>query len=207
MRLVRNTGVDRVVDLIRPSLGAGRRLDVVTPSLSLFAFAELLPQLAAVERCRFVLPPDNMDLSLFGSSPDRPARNRLQARWLARQLSQWLADRAAVRRATGAVPQGAFVVRDGSDQALQALLGSLAFSTDGLGLTPGNPLSLIQASETPEEARLLSHWFDAQWSGLAEDSGAKSSLIEVLQRTASHRDPFLIYTLILHHLFRGRGDE
>ena len=62
VKLVRNTGNDRVVDAIRPSLGAGRRLDVVTPSLSLFAFAELLPQLAAVGRCRFVLPPDDTDL-------------------------------------------------------------------------------------------------------------------------------------------------
>jgi primase-polymerase (primpol)-like protein len=51
-------------------------------------------------------------------------------------------------------------------------LGSLAFSTDGFGLTPGNPMSLIQASETSEEAALLSQWFDAQWSGLAADAGA-----------------------------------
>jgi hypothetical protein len=99
MKLVRNTGKDRVVDLIRPSLGAGRRLDVVTPSLSLFAFGELLPQLAALGHCRFVLPPDNSDLALFGSGADRPARNRLQARWLASHLGRWLTDKTDMRRA------------------------------------------------------------------------------------------------------------
>ena len=34
MKIVRNAGTDRVVDLLRPSLTAGGQLDVVTPSLS-----------------------------------------------------------------------------------------------------------------------------------------------------------------------------
>lgn len=207
MKLVRNAGNDRVVDLVRPSLSTGRRLDAVTPALSLFAFAELLPQLASAGTCRFVLPSDDKELALFGSGNDRPARNRLQTRWLAAQLGKWLADKADIRRAGSAVPQGAIVLRDDKDQALLSLLGSLGFSTDGLGLTPGNPLSLIQASETPEEARLLSQWFDFQWSALAENSAAKASFIATLQEIATHRDPFLVYTLVLHHLFAARGDE
>ncbi|MGA8611832.1 MAG: SNF2-related protein, partial [Xanthobacteraceae bacterium] len=207
MKLVRNTGNDRVVDLIGPMLGGGRRLDIVTPSLSLFAFAGLLSQLTALSGCRLVLPPDGGDIALFGSVADRSARNGLKTRWLASRMARWLAETVEVRRATGSIPQGALVVRDGSDQPLQVLLGSLAFSTDGLGLTPGNPLSLIQASESPEEARLLSQWFDAQWSALGGDSAAKASIDNVLQRVASHRDPFLVYALILYHLFRDRGDE
>ncbi|MBS0398507.1 MAG: helicase [Proteobacteria bacterium] len=207
MKFVRNTGNDRVVDLVRSSLGAGRRLDAVTSVLSLFAFAELLPQLVSAGLCRFVLPSDDAALALFGSGNDRPARNRLQARWLAAQLSKWLDGKADVRRAGSAVPQGAMVLRDDKEQAVLSLLGSLAFSTDGLGLTPGNPLSLIQASETPEEALLLSQWFDAQWSMLPNNPGAKASVIEALDQIARHRDPHLAYALILHHLFASRGDE
>jgi len=122
-------------------------------------------------------------------------------------LIRWLETKSEVRRAGAGVPQGAFVVRDGADQPMQALLGSLAISTEGLGLTPGNPLSLIQASETSEEARLLSQWFDAQWSALPSRPSVKGSLLEVLQRIGSHRDPYLVYTLVLHHLFFDRGDE
>jgi hypothetical protein len=207
MKLVRNIGSDRVLDLLRSSVGVGRRLDAVTSALSLFAFAELIPQLASAGCCRLVLPSDDAALALFGSGSDRPARNRLQARWLAAQLSKWLAHKADIRRAGSAVPQGAIVLRDEKEQALLSLLGSLALSTDGLGLTPGNPLSLIQASETPEEARQLSQWFDAQWSVLAENPAAKLSLIETLQGIASHSDPHLAYALILHHLFASRGDE
>ena len=207
MKLVRNTGSDRVIEVIRPWFVPGRQLDIVTPALSLFAFAEILRDVAALARCRIVVPPDSSDLAIPGSDADRAARNRLQTRWLARQLSQWLESKTEVRRAHGAAPQGAFVLRDDEARPLQVLLGSFAFSTDGLGLTPGNPLSLIQASETPEEASLLSQWFDTQWSGLPSDVGAKSVLIGLLQTLAAHRDPFLVYTLILHHLFHARGED
>ena len=192
MKIVRNTGTGRVIDLLRPELQAGRHLDVVTQSMSVFAFGGLLEQIVTLARCRLVLPPVGADLALQGSEADRAARNGLQARWLARRLSQWLSGNAEVRRATGAVPQGAFVVRDATAQPLQVLLGSLALSTDGLGLTPGNPLSLIQASESPAEALLLSQWFDTQWAALASDPIAQTSLVDHLRALASHRDPWLI---------------
>jgi len=207
MRLVRNAGSDRVIELLRPWLTPGARLDVVTPALSLFAFAEVLRDLAAVGQCRFLLPPENAELAILGSVADRAARNRLQAPWLAKRVAEWLQLNAEIRRALGPIPQGAFVLRDSDARSLQGLLGSLAFSTDGLGLTPGNPLSLIQASETPEEASLLSMWFDTQWSSLAADPGAKAALIATLQSLAANRAPFLVYTLILHHLFRDGGDD
>jgi hypothetical protein len=116
-------------------------------------------------------------------------------------------EKAEVRFARGVVPQGALVARDKFNQPVQALLGSLALTTDGLGMTPGNPLSLIQASETAEEAQLLSQWFDAQWASLPHEPGAKASVIEALNQIARHRDPHLAYALILHHLFASRGDK
>jgi hypothetical protein len=137
MKLVRNIGTDRVIDLVRPLIKPGSQFDVVTPSVSLFAFAEVLPQAAALARCRFLLPPGNAELALFGADADRPARNRLQTRWLAKRLLRWLDEKADVRRGPGPVPQGAFVMRDAEAQPIQSLLGSLSFSTDGLGLMPG----------------------------------------------------------------------
>jgi len=207
MKLIRNSGSDRVIDLLRAELTAGRQCDVVTSAMSLFAFSELLQELTALDCCRLLLPPAGADLAVLGLAADRAARNRLQGRWLATRLTQWLESKTEVRRAAGAVPQGAFVLRDAESRPLQVLLGALTFSTDGLGLTPGNPLSLIQASETPEEAQLLSQWFDIQWAGLVADAGAKAALIGELQSLAAYRDPFLVYALILHHLFRDRGDD
>ncbi len=207
MKFVRNTGNDRVADLISPLLGAGRRLDCVTPMVSLFAYAQLAPQLASGGPSRFVLPSDDAALSLLGSDNDRPARNRLQARWLAARLGKWLSDTVNIRRASGAVPQGAIVLRDGEGRALLSLVGSLAFSTDGLGLTPGNSLAIIQASESPEEAAVLAQWFESQWASLPDTPVAKAELLARLADIARHRDPHGAYALILHHLFASRGDE
>ena len=207
MKLVRNSGADRVIDLIRPKICKGHQLDVVSPVFSLFAFAELMRELDELSRCRLVLPSTDSELGILGSSADRADRNRLQSRWLARRLIRWAQEKTEVRRALGSVPQSAFVLRDTTAHPLQALLGSLSFSTEGLGLTPGNPMSLIQASETPEEAALLSQWFDSHWSALEVEVASKPALISILQELAVHRDPFAIYTLILYHVFRDRGDD
>jgi hypothetical protein len=91
MKLVRNAGTDRVFDLIRPALAAGDRLDLVTSTASLFAFAELLGELSPLQKVRLVLPPEGSDLAFLGTDGDRAARNRLQARWLANLLAAWVA--------------------------------------------------------------------------------------------------------------------
>ncbi len=207
VKLVRNTGAERVVDLIRPLLVEGVRLDAVTPALSVFAASVLLSGHRRPGPCRLVLPGGLAATQLLGSEADRPARNQLQSRWLAAKVRDSIAARAEIRFVQGAVPQGAMVVGDESAHALGAFLGSLALTTDGLGLTPGNPLSLIQGAETPEEAGLLRDWFEAQWASLPNQPGAKAEVIEVLNQIARHRDPHLAYATILRHLFAGRGDE
>jgi len=206
LKILRNAGSDRVIDFVRPGFAAGRQLDMVTPALSLFAFGELQPDLAKLSTARIVLPAEGADLGFLGTDADRPARNRLQARWLAARLAAWFQGKAELRRAGGTVPQGAMVLREADGAPHQVVLGSFAFSTDGLGLTPGNPLSLVQASETADESRVLSQWFDAQWNGLRTDPNAKTALLDELRSLAEQRDPFTVYTLILHHLFRDRGE-
>ena len=213
MKLIHNTGSQRVIDLIRPHLKFGNRLGCVTPSFSLHAFAEVREALSALERVQLIVPPDNEALELLGSEGDRAARNRLQARWLANQCAKWISEKVDLRQAFRSVPQGAAVMRGQDGTPEQVVLGSFAFSTSGLGLTPGNPLSLIQASESFDEAAQLAKWFDQQWESLqrgapVEDKNTgRDAVLEVLRALGEHRDPFTIYTLMLHHLFRDRGDE
>jgi len=205
MRILRNTGTERVIDLVRPGLAAGNQLDLVSPAFSLFAFAELIGDLRAVSRGRIVLAAD-ADVSLLGTPADRAARNRLQTRWLAGRCAAWLRAAAEIRRASGPVPQGAIVLRDRAEQPQQVVLGSFAFTTDGLGITPGNPLSLIHASDTAEESRHLSTWFDSHWASLpAGASGV--AFLAALDALASHKPPMLVYAAILHGLFGDRGDQ
>jgi SNF2 family DNA or RNA helicase len=87
------------------------------------------------------------------------------------------------------------------------VLGAVSFSTEGLGLAPGNPLGLIQASETPEEGALLSQWFDMLWTSLPVDPSNRAALIDELENLAAHTGPLRVYSLILLHLFRDCGEE
>ena len=205
MRVIVNTGSDRVVDLMRPWLKPDHQLDMVSPSLSLFAFEELQADLQQLGTARLILPKGTEAICLLGQEADRSARNRLRAQWLAKSLGTWIREKAELRCAKAAVPQGAVVLRD-THAPKQAILGSFAFSTDGLGMTPGNPLNLIQASETPAESERLSQWFDTQWSNLADSPEARATLLQSLQDLATHRPPFQVYSQILHHLFSNRGE-
>lgn len=207
MKILSNSGGERVFDLVRPQMQQGHHLDAVTPALSLFAYSELMAELTRLGKVRLLLPQEGMDLAILGSDADRASRNQLQTRWLAKRFAHWLTRKAEVRRAVGVVPQAALVLRDAQGQPEHAVLGSFAFSTEGLGTTPGNPLSLIQASETPQESQLLSQWFDVQWAGLQAQPEAKQRLVESFQSLAAHQDPASVYALVLHQLFADQDDQ
>ena len=207
MKIVSNAGAERVIDLVRPCMLRGHHLDAVTPALSLFAFSELMAEATRLDTVRLLLPPDGVDLASLGTEADRASRNQLRTRWLAKRFVEWLTAKTEIRRAVGAVPQAALVLRDADGNPLQVVLGSFALSTEGLGTTPGNPLSLIQASETGEESRLLSRWFDVQWAALQAQPEAKQRLIEGFKSLAAHQDPASVYALILHQLFSEQGEQ
>ena len=206
MRLVRNAGADRVIDLIRDELKQGNELDVMSPWLSLFAFQEVMAEAGKLAKVRLLLPHEGADLGLLGGESDRASRNQLRARWLAKRCADWVADKTEVRRANGNVPQGTFVVRDAQSNPKLVALGSFGLSTDGLGLTAGNPLNLIQASENAQESEILSQWFDQQWASLKDQPEAKLKLAEALKTISETQDPFSIYALILSQLFAADGE-
>ena len=207
MKLIRNAGTDRVLDLIQPQLTAGAQLDLLTPSASLFAYDAFRDGAAHLSGMRLVLPGEAADLALLGTEADRPSRNRLQTQRLARLMADWLASKVEVRRASGTIPQGLAVVRGQDGAARQAVHGAFGLTTDGLGLTPGNPLSFIQASETPDEAGMLAQWFDVQWAALAAQPEAKAALLAQLNELAAPRDPMSIYTAVLYHLFQADSQD
>ena len=177
MKFVSNAGIDTVLEVVRPALQSGTQLDLVSPTLSLFAFAQLRADLAKLSNVRLLIPADAQGLQLQGAQADRAARNKLQSPWLARLLAQWIANKAQVRFSSSAIPQGAMVVRDVQSSPIQAIVGSFALSLAGLGITPGNPLNLIQASETADQALQLSQWFEQQWMALHDQPEAKAAFI------------------------------
>jgi SNF2 family DNA or RNA helicase len=208
MKLLKNTGNERVIDALRHRLTPDTSLDIVTPSFSLFAFGELREKLQNIHHSRVVLPAvETSDLALMGGNFDRTYRNRLHASWLARQSAKWLEQHAEVKQAPSLIPQSALLTRTSDPDGNQGITGNCPFSTEGLGITPGNQFSLVQMTESAGEAAMFDDWFAALWSGLPSTSVAKTALLEKLNDLAAHKPPALIYYLALFHLFKDMGDE
>ena len=92
-------------------------------------------------------------LQLTGEDADRPTRNQLRVRWLAQQCAGWIERGVEVREATRGMPQAVYVADHVTEPTSRCVItGACSFTSDGLGLTPGDQLGLVQCTETPEEA-------------------------------------------------------
>ena len=207
MKLLSNSGSDRVLEWLRASLSAQGRLDVASSELSLFAFGAAETNLADSTAARLLLPAKGSDLSLLGRPADRPSRNMLLSRGLAARCADWLVAKAVdVRWAAGPIPQGMLVARDASGSPTGAVIGTVAFSSAGFCLTPTNALTLLQRTDSPEEAATLSAWFDSQWATIPGGDAERAELVRQVRELAETRSPALVYSLILNRLL-GRNGE
>ena len=208
MKLINNTGINRVIDVLRQAAQSGASLDIASPLMFLFAFAELKDLLSHAVQSRLILPLDSDGDSMFlGSITDRPARNRLQVQWLARECAKWISEKTDVRLSPISLPQSTYVVRHQDATRSRVVTGNCPLTTDGLGLAPGNQLGLIQYAEAPEEVALLSAWYESLWNAMPSSPKAKEQLLARLQTISDHHAASLIYYQVLFQLFKSRGDE
>ena len=206
MKLLRNSGNERVIDRLREWLVPAATIDLMSPAFSLFAFAEIRDLLAKSERCRILFGEEaSLVGTLFGGNADIAARGRLQGRWLAKAASEWIKNNADIRNAATVPPQSLIVVS--SDAGQQAVMGSCPFTTEGLGITPSDQLGMVQASDVLAEAVAFSDWFQTHWDALRRNAGAKDWLTGLLDEVAAQRAPSLLYFKFLFELFKDLGDE
>ncbi|KRD72065.1 helicase-related protein [Ensifer sp. Root278] len=206
MKLLRNTGNERVIDRLRDWLASGASVDLMSPDFSLHAFAETREMLAKPGRVRLLLgEQDSLTQSLFGGPADIAYRSKLQGRWLARVANDWIKNHAEIRHAAAAPPQSMIVVN--GEMVGRAVLGTCAFTTEGLGITPGDQLGLVQATDTDEEAAAFADWFQVNWEALKRQAATGEQLTCFLAEAASQRPPSLLYFKFLFELFKDLGDE
>jgi Helicase conserved C-terminal domain/SNF2-related domain len=208
MKLLKNQGAERVIDELRSSFSEEGGFDVATPTLSVFAYGELREALRKLATGRLLLPVgDKAPLALLGSDADRSYRNQLKTRKFAQDLRDWLNKSVEVKGASAPIPQATLVVNDAAGKPVKVIAGNCPLSTDGLGITPANQFSLIQATESPEESQMLAAWFTQMWNALPASADGKATLLAQLDELTAKREPSLIYALTLYHLFKDRGDE
>ncbi len=204
MDLIKNTGRERVLDKLEDWLRAGSAVDIMSPSFSLHAVAEVSGFLKRADDVRLLLE-DRACLTslLFGGHSDIGYRNRLQSRWLARSTLDWLTSHVQVRYAE-VLPQSMAIVRNASLN--RAAIGACSLTTEGLGITPGSRLGLVQATSGDDETAAFSSWFQSAWDSVSGQPD-NDELEQVLADAASQRAPSLIYFKFLFEMFKDLGDE
>lgn len=204
MDLIKNTGRERVLDKLEEWLKAGSAVDIMSPSLSLHAFAEVRELLKRADSVRLLLE-DRASLTplLFGGHSDIGYRNTLQSRWHAKATLDWLGRHVQVRYADR-LPQSMAIVRNANLN--RAAIGACSLTTEGLGITPGSRLGLVQATSTDDETAVFSSWFQSAWDTVPGKPDA-DELEHVLADAASQRAPSLIYFKFLFEMFKDLGDE
>ncbi|MBF0183089.1 MAG: helicase [Magnetococcales bacterium] len=207
MRLIQNSGNDRVIDELRVALRQGGVLSMVSPLFSLFAFAELRGVLPGIKSCRLLLPEvAGVDIHLLGSTAERSLRNRLQNRWLATQCMAWLQEKGEIRMTTSPLSQAAILVEQAASAHPCAIVGSCSFAGEGLGLVPSPPFALIQCAENLAEWQLYHGWFAQLWAAQPKNDRSKKLLLQQMAAIACHRPPLQVYGMMLHHLFHDLGE-
>jgi hypothetical protein len=135
MKLLPNSGKQRVIDELVKNEVVTAHLDLATSGFSLFAFAELRQLLTSLTKARLLLSmPDNLPSDLVGGTEERSQRNRLLARHLALLCSQWIDKKAEVRFSPFPLPQSAFIPFDSQDAPNKAIVGQCPLTLQGLGL-------------------------------------------------------------------------
>mgnify|MGYP005848902305 CR=1 FL=1 len=208
MRLVKNQGNDRVLDALEAALGKGSKVDIATSAFSAFGFAECRKLLDPVQSCRLVLPKRPLEeLGFLGTQADRAARNRLQIRWLAREVTTWIQSKVELKRSPTPLMQSMWVAEGAGGGHGTVITGQCPLTTQGLGLTPPDDISLIQLTEGGREYETFSAWFSQVWSSLPVSESAKKELLQELRAYIDHRAPSLVYHMMLFHLFKDLDGE
>lgn len=201
MRLVKNSGNDRVLDILKSKIIPEATLDVATHELSLFALQELFEQISNCKFSRYILPdPKTFGIGWLGEDSDRVFRNKLLARTLARKAHELFKESVEIRGATTNLPQSLVIVNS-PDSSSIAISGSCPLSTSGLGITPSNRFGMIQVTETPEETEMLNSWYEALWKETANNGSIKDVVLSQLQSLVEHRLAQSAYFLSLSNLF------
>lgn len=166
MRLLRNSGNERVIDQLRDWLHPSASIDLMSPEFSLHAFAETRDLMTKSGRVRLLLGEETTLIqSLFGGMADISYRGRLQGRWLARAAYDWIKNHAEIRHAATPPPQSMIVVNGGAAQ--RAVLGTCAFTTEGRAGSTGLFARSIRKPKSVSRGsgRMIS------WNGFGNSTG------------------------------------
>lgn len=210
--LVDNRRHGKVGTLLSEKLETGDRFLMLSATLSVFAFKAVRESLEQVDSAHVLLPALGTEktltetLELTGDSHERSLRNQLTLTALARNFSDWIASKTAIRAMKRPAGHNLFVTEHHGEPAF-ALHGSSRFNSVGMGKIPGDSYDMNTASDTADEATALAETFQTMWADAGADRDIKPALLDALSDIHTDKAPELIYFRMLHALFEDHLGE
>jgi hypothetical protein len=110
MKLITNSGTERVLDELRTWQTDKTPINIMSPCFSVHAFDEVADQFEKAADFRLILGNDEIVAQgLFGGPNETAMRAKLKGRWLAKRASAWLKKSAKVGQVNSAPPQSLIV--------------------------------------------------------------------------------------------------
>jgi SNF2 family DNA or RNA helicase len=203
----------RVVDALKEAIKEDAELNIITRRLSLFGYEALKDELDSVKALRLMLsqgdlfPEANMEKisPLLGELEDRPARNRLIAPYVAKQMDEWLGNKVNIKATSDPLNANYYEVKN-SDGDQFAVNGSSTFTSTGLGVIPSSSHEMNNAYDDPGQIDSLNRWFKQIWENSDRNKDVKEDLSQKLKSIYKARSPEQLYFKTLLHLFSGSLD-
>src|SRR5690625_2187350 len=138
---------------------------------------------------------------LLGELEDRPARNRLTAPAISRQMDEWLEKKVDVKATTDPLNANYYEIQNPDDVHV-AINGSSTFTSTGLGLVPSSSHEMNNAYSDPGQIESLNRWFTQIWGNAGRNEDVKEKLSKELKAIWQPRSPEQLYFKTLLHLFK-----
>jgi hypothetical protein len=207
MRIIKNIGSDRVIDYFNSVLPRAKSIDLAPSQLSLAAWPQIRRTIRS-SNVRLLLNQSVLGKAyLAGGNHEGLLRSELTMRGSAVDIATFIEERGDVRITPLPIMQS-LITAEKVDQAGVAFQGSCSLDAAGLGLVPAGALSLIQVTETDQEAGVLQSWFDGAWQQTKPDG--RDIFLERMRSIGQHLAPEQLYRLALLTLFSdkdGVADE
>ena len=205
MRLLRNTGDDRVIDFLDATSSERSKVEWLTSGISLYGIERVQRVLGDNATIDLTISAQPTLLDLQGGRSDRTLRHRLIDRRLAKVLCSWIRTHATIRNAPSDVVQDALVIGENGKDSAGALVGSFSLTTSGLGVTGGGGLAIVQASESSEDVEQVAAWLRENLAASEVSEALLDSLCEQIDDLGRLRTPEEIYWLVLANLLGREG--
>ena len=205
MRILTNSGADRVSDLLGRDSATASAVYLASGNISLHGAEALLRALPAHSAlCLLTANQPDALTDLNGNASDRRMRAELRHRSSARALADRLNNNGEIRSARLPISQSLMLLSTASGPYI-AISGACDITTEGLGLSPAASLGFVQVSDGPDELAYLHQWFQSQWDAAAM-AGDQHPLRSALLDYASRPSPARIYAQGLTALFEDFAD-